>query len=53
MPSPVFLVDPAVIGEGTTIFKNIKRKLDLTLTATRTFKSGVVLISYTPTEASS
>lgn len=42
------MVDPVVIGKGTPMFKDIKRKLDLKLTATRTFKSGVVLLSYQP-----
>ncbi len=42
------MVDPVVIGAGTPIFNNIKQKLDLKLTATRTFKSGVVLLSYAP-----
>ena len=41
-----FIVDPVVLGDGTAIFKNIKHKLDLKLTATRTFKSGVVLLCY-------
>jgi len=44
------MVDPVVIGNGTTMFKDIKHKLDLTLTATRTFKSGAVILSYKPTE---
>jgi len=42
------MVDPVAIGEGTPIFNNIKHKLDLELTATRTFKSGVVLLNYRP-----
>ncbi len=42
------MVDPVVIGEGTPIFKGIKGKLDLKLTAAKTFKSGVVLLSYQP-----
>ena len=41
-------VDPVVLGRGTQIFKNIKHRLDLKLTATRTFKSGVVLLCYQP-----
>ena len=44
------MVDPVVIGDGTPIFKNIKNKLDLKLTMTRTFKSGVVLHCYHPVE---
>ncbi len=42
------MVDPVVIGNGTPIFKEIKRRLDLKLTTTRTFKSGVVLLCYRP-----
>jgi dihydrofolate reductase len=40
------MLDPVAIGKGTTLFRNIKRKLDLTLVDTRTFKSGVVLLTY-------
>lgn len=43
-----FMVDPVVIGSGTPLFKDIGRKLDLKLTNARTFKSGVVLLSYQP-----
>jgi dihydrofolate reductase len=42
------MVDPVVLGDGTPMFKNIKHKLELKLTGTRTFKSGVVLLCYTP-----
>jgi dihydrofolate reductase len=42
------MVDPVVIGDGTPIFKDIRHKLDLKLTMTRTFKSGVVLLCYQP-----
>jgi dihydrofolate reductase len=42
------MVDPVVLGDGTPIFKGIRHKLDLKLTGTRTFKSGVVLLSYKP-----
>ncbi|MBI1805500.1 MAG: dihydrofolate reductase [Ignavibacteria bacterium] len=45
-----FMVDPVAIGNGTPIFKDIKHKLDLKLTMTRTFKSGVVLLCYQPME---
>ena len=40
------MVDPVALGDGTPIFKNIKHKLELKLTNTRTFKSGVVLLCY-------
>jgi len=42
------MVDPVAIGDGTTIFKGIRQKLDLRLVMTRTFKSGVVLLGYKP-----
>ena len=44
------MVDPVVIGGGTPLFKGMKQKLDLKLAATRTFKSGVVLLCYEPME---
>ena len=42
------MVDPVVLGDGTPLFKDIKHKLDLKLTTTTTFKSGVVLLCYQP-----
>lgn len=42
------MIDPVAIGKGTSLFKNISHQLDLTLISTRTFKSGVVLLSYEP-----
>jgi dihydrofolate reductase len=42
------MVDPVALGAGTTLFHGMKRKLDLQLTSTRTFKSGVVLLVYHP-----
>jgi len=42
------MVDPVVIGDGTPILKGIMHRLDLKLTRTRTFKSGVVLLCYQP-----
>lgn len=44
------MIDPVVLSNGTPLFRNIKRKLDLKLTGTRTFKSGVVLLCYEPME---
>lgn len=40
------MIDPVAIGEGTPLFKGIERQLDLKLTDTRTFNSGVVLLNY-------
>jgi len=42
------MVDPVALGEGTPLFHGMKGKLDLTLTDVRKFKSGVLLLSYTP-----
>lgn len=42
------MIDPVAIGNGTTLFNGLKNKLDLKLTDTRTFKSGVVLLCYEP-----
>jgi dihydrofolate reductase len=42
------MVDPVVLGLGTPLLGGIKQKLDLKLTGTRTFKSGVVLLCYQP-----
>jgi dihydrofolate reductase len=42
------MVDPVALGEGTPIFNNLKRKLDLDLVNSRVFKSGVVLLTYKP-----
>jgi dihydrofolate reductase len=44
------MVDPVVLGDGTPIMKGIGQKLDLKLTGARTFKSGVVLLTYQPLE---
>jgi len=42
------MIDPVVLGEGTGLFNGITQKLNLKLTSTRTFKSGVILLSYEP-----
>ncbi len=41
-----FMIDPVAIPVGTTIFKGIKNRLDLQLTDSMTFKSGIVLLYY-------
>ena len=42
-----FMLDPVALGEGTPLFKGMKRQLDLKLKSTRTFRSGIVLLTYT------
>jgi len=42
------MVDPVVLAEGTPIFNGTKHPLNLKLTDTKTFKSGVVLLNYEP-----
>lgn len=44
----MLMVDPVVLGEGTSIFHGIKRHGGLKLLDTRTFKSGVVMLTYQP-----
>ncbi|MEW5961554.1 MAG: dihydrofolate reductase family protein, partial [Chloroflexota bacterium] len=46
-----FMIDPVAIPDGTPVFKNIKQKLDLQLTGSKVFNSGVVLLNYRPTLA--
>lgn len=43
-----FMIDPVVLGQGTPVFSGISHNLDLRLTGTRTFKSGVILLIYAP-----
>jgi len=40
------MIDPVAIGNGTSIFKDMRRQLMLKLTGTQSFKSGTVLLSY-------
>jgi dihydrofolate reductase len=42
------MVDPVVIGKGTSIFDNIKHVLNLKLVNAMAFKSGIVLLRYQP-----
>lgn len=42
------MLDPVALGNGNSLFKGMKNKLDLRLVGSRIFKSGVVLLSYQP-----
>jgi len=42
------MIDPVALGKGTTLFGRMSEKLDLELVDTRTFKSGVILLTYHP-----
>jgi dihydrofolate reductase len=42
------VVNPVVLGEGRTMFDGITKKLNLTLTKTRAFDNGNVLLCYKP-----
>lgn len=42
------MIDPVVLCSGTPVFNDMKHGMYLELTGTRTFKSGVVLLSYKP-----
>lgn len=41
-------VHPVVLGSGKPLFEDMKQRLDLKLTGTRVFRSGVVELSYEP-----
>jgi dihydrofolate reductase len=43
-----FMIDPVALGEGSTVLKNITKKLDLKLTKSKVYKSGVILVCYEP-----
>lgn len=43
-----FFVAPVALGKGKTLFKDLKDWLKLTLIETQTFKSGVVVLRYSP-----
>jgi dihydrofolate reductase len=42
------LVNPVALGDGTPLFKGLAKKADLTLTDTRKFESGKILLTYQP-----
>lgn len=43
-----FMVDPVALGGGTSVFQGMFDKLDLKLTNSKAFPSGVVLLNYEP-----
>jgi dihydrofolate reductase len=44
------MVHPVALADGTPILKDISRNLELKLTKSKDFKSGIVLLSYEPAE---
>lgn len=44
-----FVVCPKVLGDGKKLFGGVKTPFDLTLTSTRSFKSGRVVLNYART----
>lgn len=46
----LLMIDPVAIGQGVTLFDKIIKFPDLTLKATRVFKSGTILLTYEPAE---
>ena len=44
------LVNPVVLGEGKSLFKGIKNRLNLELIKTKRFRSGNILLFYRPRE---
>jgi dihydrofolate reductase len=43
-----FMIDPLVLGEGRSIFKGVKHRLNLKLVSTRTLRDGPVLLYFRP-----
>lgn len=43
-----FMIDPVALGEGVPIFKGMKNKLDLKLTSSKVFRSGIIMVTYEP-----
>ena len=43
-----FMIDPVALGEGVPLFKGMKKKLDLKLTSSKVFKSGIIMVTYEP-----
>ena len=43
-----FFINPVVLGDGMTIFKDIESRLNLTLIKSRSFDCGIVLLNYIP-----
>ena len=43
-----FMIDPVALGAGVPLFKGMKNKLDLKLTSSKVFKSGIIMVTYEP-----
>ena len=43
-----FMIDPVALGEGVPVFKGMKNKLELKLTYSKVFRSGVIMVTYEP-----
>ena len=42
------VVNPVVLGAGTSLFKGLPAKAELRLTGTRQFKNGTILLTFEP-----
>jgi dihydrofolate reductase len=42
------MIDPVALGAGTSLFSKIKTPLNLSLTDSKVFRSGVILLTYIP-----
>ena len=45
-----FMIDPVILGEGSTVLKNITKNLSLKLIRSKVYKSGVILACYEPVQ---
>jgi dihydrofolate reductase len=44
----LFLVQPVIVGKGNRLFEGIQDRIELRFLETKTFKSGVVVLRYSP-----
>jgi dihydrofolate reductase len=42
----LLMIDPVLLGQGSSLFHNLNERLDLKLNSSRVFKSGVILLNY-------
>ena len=40
------MIDPVLLGKGSSLFRDLNERLDLKLNSSRIFKSGVILLNY-------
>lgn len=46
-----FMIDPVALGNGVPLFKGMQQRLNLQLTSSHVFKSGVINVTYQPVKS--